>query len=100
MLILAATVSLLWVLLPLVIVPESPDAARFQWWKQVATSGCVVAITLMALYPFAILGHYRLLVGESAKQAGTARTWCERDEGLCVFIALTASVVAAYWNWP
>jgi hypothetical protein len=80
----AIVLSLLVVVLPVVGLSEPS-----KWVLTVAAGSCAASVILVALYPFAILAHYRILIG--ANRSGDRK----KGEPLERLIVVAASILAA-----
>jgi hypothetical protein len=86
----ASTLALLGVLLPLVV--AHPGSA---FYRLLPASSCAVVIVLLAAYPFALLAHYRLILGSD--RTGV-RGPVEPGEVLVIWCAVALSLVVFVWT--
>ena len=91
MLLLAATIALLLVLLPLL------AAAPTSWaHRRLPAPSCAAAILLVTAYPFALFAHYRLILGRG--RSGP-RSNPEPGERLLVLLSLVVAGATAIWTY-
>jgi hypothetical protein len=91
MLLLAATIALLLVLLPLV------AADPISWvHRRLPAPSCAAAILLVAAYPFALFAHYRLILGRGGSGP---RSNPEPGEKLLVLLSLVVAGATAIWTY-
>ena len=89
LLLVACTLALVLVLLPLVAAHPSSWA-----YQRMPSSACAAAILLVAAYPAALLAHYRFIFRFGDR---TQRVNPEPGEMLVVMVALAAALTVAAW---
>ncbi len=86
----AIVLSVIFVILPLVAVPE-PGRAIYS----VAAGSCAAASILLLAYPFAILDHYRIEIGTWRTERGESPHTRHKGEPIERIIVVATAIVAA-----